>query len=311
MRISVVVPSYRRPAELDRCLAALRRQERPADELIVVLRDSDELSATHAELSEVIVTRVTEPGVLAAMIVGAERSTGDLIAFTDDDAAPHPDWLARIEQALSADASAAGIGGRDQLFDPDGSQRATTLTHSVGQLSPVGRMTGNHHRGQGGLRRVDVLKGVNAAYRRADLALPLGLRGQGAQVHFEVALGCHVSRSGRHLLYDPAILVDHHPASRLDADARDDSPPDAVADAAFNLTAAISVLGPLRLLLRLAYALVVGDLAQPGLLRALLALLSGDRRSLRRLGPSLRGNLAAAGWWLRGGRLSFVSPPPR
>jgi hypothetical protein len=41
MDISVIIPSYRRCEDLDRCLRALARQQRPADEVVVVARADD------------------------------------------------------------------------------------------------------------------------------------------------------------------------------------------------------------------------------------------------------------------------------
>ncbi|ONQ99134.1 glycosyl transferase, partial [Burkholderia cenocepacia] len=42
MKISVLVPTYRRPADLARCLLALQRQQRLPDEVIVVARPEDD-----------------------------------------------------------------------------------------------------------------------------------------------------------------------------------------------------------------------------------------------------------------------------
>ena len=39
--ITVIVPTYRRPCDLARCLEALNHQERSVDEAIVVVRDTD------------------------------------------------------------------------------------------------------------------------------------------------------------------------------------------------------------------------------------------------------------------------------
>ncbi|MCJ8281094.1 MAG: glycosyltransferase, partial [Rivularia sp. ALOHA_DT_140] len=41
MSIAVIVPTYRRSQDLARCLKALQNQTRPADEVIVVVRDTD------------------------------------------------------------------------------------------------------------------------------------------------------------------------------------------------------------------------------------------------------------------------------
>jgi len=41
MKITVVVPTYLRIHDLSRCLAALKQQIRPVDELWVIVRDTD------------------------------------------------------------------------------------------------------------------------------------------------------------------------------------------------------------------------------------------------------------------------------
>src|SRR4051794_31716803 len=117
MKITVIIPTYRRPEDLRRCLGALARQQRPADEVRVVVRESD--AATPPMLREfdgsglpICVTTVREGGVVAAMNAGLGDAAGDVIALTDDDTAPWPDWLARIEQMLDARPDIAGVGGR-------------------------------------------------------------------------------------------------------------------------------------------------------------------------------------------------------
>ena len=41
MKITVLIPTYRRPKDLGRCLEALQKQTRPADEVLVVVRNTD------------------------------------------------------------------------------------------------------------------------------------------------------------------------------------------------------------------------------------------------------------------------------
>ena len=81
---------------------------------------------------------------------------------------------------------------------------------------------------------------------------------------------------------------------------------------AYNLTTAIGLLGTGRMLARYAYGVLIGDRAMPGLVRAAVLLVQGDRAALTRLQGSLEGNTAALRDWLRGIRPTFVRPgPPR
>ncbi|MEI8050352.1 MAG: glycosyltransferase [Actinomycetes bacterium] len=312
MNISVVVPSYHRPDALTNCLRALALMDRTPDEIIVVIHASDAASRSLLEEHpEVTAVEVDLPGAVRAMTAGACASMGEVIAFTDDDACPRSDWLARIEAMFDSDPTIAAVGGRDVIHEPDGSLRPMNLADKVGVLTWYGRLIGNHHRGQGGARDVQVLKGVNGAYRRADLALPSGLRGKGTQIHFEVAMGIRITQSSRRLVYDPAIMVDHFPAVRQDADTRGAPPVEAVNGHAYNLTTSVAMLGPAHLAARTIYAVLAGDFAMPGLLRALIARVQGDRHAGVRLRGAVSGNLAAARDWARGRRPTFVSPPPR
>ncbi|MEO0683984.1 MAG: glycosyltransferase family A protein, partial [Cyanobacteria bacterium J06649_11] len=170
MSIAVIIPTYRRSQDLARCLKALQNQTRPADEVIVVVRDTDTetwsfLTAFDSKDLGLRSATVSITGVVAAMNTGLDAATADIVAFTDDDAAPHLDWLARIESHYLANEQVGGVGGRDWVYHgtdlEDGSSR------TVGQVHWFGRVIGNHHIGTGEAREVDVLKGVNMSFRRA------------------------------------------------------------------------------------------------------------------------------------------------
>lgn len=90
MRVSVVVPTYKRPQSLARCLDALERQVRPAQEVLVAVRVGDLASqeVVRARAEPVRLVPVERPGVVAAMNAGIDASSGDVVALTDDDAAP-------------------------------------------------------------------------------------------------------------------------------------------------------------------------------------------------------------------------------
>ncbi|OYQ65964.1 glycosyl transferase family A [Pseudanabaena sp. SR411] len=276
MKISVVVPTYQRPADLARCLAALKAQNRPVDELWVIVRDTDRQTWQFLETFDratlpLHTATVTASGVIAAMNIGLESATGDIVAFTDDDAAPHPDWLERIETYYLADKQVGGVGGRDWVYHgtklEDGSQPV------VGKLQWFGRLIGNHHIGIGTGREVDVLKGVNMSFRReaiADLRFDQRMRGSGAQVHFEVVFSLTLRQQGWKLIYDPQIAVDHFPAQRFDDDQRNSFNAQASINAVHNETLALlGYLSPLQKLVFAIWAIAIGTSEAFGLLQCL------------------------------------------
>jgi GT2 family glycosyltransferase len=120
-QISVVVPTYRRPDLLARCLQALARQTLfPADYEIIVCDDGPTAQAAQV----VSALRTAMPGgplihylevfdtqgPAAARNRGWRWSRAAAIAFTDDDTVPEPGWLAAGLQAINAGADA--VSGR-------------------------------------------------------------------------------------------------------------------------------------------------------------------------------------------------------
>lgn len=293
--IDVIVPTYRREVLLQRCLAALASQTRNPDRVIVVARADD--AASH-EVVEGFANRVAglelvtveAPGVIAAMSAGVAASAGAIVAFTDDDAAPRPDWIERLLVHFE-DPTVGAVGGRDVIPGHEG----RPLTDQVGIFQRSGRMVGGHHLGTGPPRDVDVLKGVNMAFRAEALALPAPavLRGTGAQVDFELLCCAFARRRGWRVVYDPAVLVDHEGAARHGADRRVRPDLSAVFDAAFNSIVAGCALEPGQRLRRAAYGITIGTADRPGLGRALAGLFRGEWEVLRRTGPALAGRLAA------------------
>ncbi len=303
--ITLVIPSYRRPASLARAIAAAQNQSAPFDDVVVVVRDDDTDTYEVANAAGVRVVTVSTPGVLDAMWAGARATSSDIVGFCDDDATVDHNWARDVRRLfdLPGNERVGGVGGRDHLYDGD-VPRTTTLTTDVGRVTAWGRLVGNHHRGEGPVRDVDVLKGANCAYRRQALVLPIGLRGQGAQAHFEVAVGTELRRRGWRLLYEPSLRVEHRPDDRVGADQRAAPTTQAIADSAFNLERS---LPPRRQSRRWLYVHVVGDGACPGIGRCLAALLRRERDVVARRAPSWRGTTEA--WRLRATPLSFHELP--
>lgn len=277
--IGVLVPTYGRPHQLEACLQALLDQSRRPDQVVVVARQSD-LASRHVierwcrrATVEVAVRLVDRPGVVQAMRAGLELATCDVVAVTDDDAIPHSDWLERLEPHYR-DPHVGGVGGRDLLYTPQGLLEGSADV--VGRLSWFGRVTGQHHLGQGPPRSVHVLKGANLSLRRDLWVLDAPLRGQGAQPEWEVDVCLRARRRGWTLVYDPAALVDHHAGPRIVGDERTPLTPQKLREVAFNEAYAVLRWMPWwRRPAAVAYLLLLGRNDLPGVLWSVMQMVRG------------------------------------
>lgn len=164
---------------------------------------------------------------------------------------------------------------------------------------------------------MDVLKGVNCAYRGALLrtvGFDARLRGQGAQVHWELSLGLALRKAGWRLIYDPEIVVDHYPAPRFDADQREGFSYEARFDEAHNET--LALLDYLPFWSRwffCAWAVIVGTRATPGLVQWLRFLIRGNKFIHSHLCATLAGRVAGWRTWrsTRGAYGRDIPPPDR
>lgn len=307
---SVVVPTYRRPKDLAHCLQALKQQLHPVDDLQVIVRDTDTDTLSFLERFELEnlplkVTRVNRPGVIAAMNTGLNAAKGDIVAFTDDDAAPHPDWLQRLGVHYRENPKVGAVGGRDFTYINGQLQDASThpgASDTVGKVQWFGRMVGNHHIGDGPAREVDILKGVNMSFRRdaiKDLWCDERFLGSGAQVRFEVALCLAVKQQGWQLVYDPAVAVDHFPAQRHDEDTRGmNFNYIACRNIAHNETLALmDYLPPFRKIVYLVWAITVGTRGTPGFLQLLRFLPSEKGISIKKWLATVEGRWLGLMTW--------------
>jgi GT2 family glycosyltransferase len=118
VEVSVVVPTYRRPELLERCLAALVAQDfDPHAYEIIVADDGDEArtravverraKATGGAPAIRYVAVTTTQGPAGARNRGWEIAAGAVIAFTDDDTIAQRDWLSEGMKAMAPEVTAA------------------------------------------------------------------------------------------------------------------------------------------------------------------------------------------------------------
>jgi glycosyltransferase involved in cell wall biosynthesis len=99
---------------------ALAGQAYPLSRFEVVVVDdgsADPVSRAEWPLAAVRVCRQARAGSYAARNTGIARSRGDVLAFTDADCVPEPDWLRRACAALDRHPEWGAIGGRVVILD--------------------------------------------------------------------------------------------------------------------------------------------------------------------------------------------------
>ena len=145
--VSVVIPVLNDAARLKICLEALGRQTYPKDryEVIIVDNGSNDDVKTVVERSQASGLRshasghkpqnigcdlqpaacdikfLVEPirGLHQARNTGIKAAKGEVLAFTDADCIPAPDWIEKGVVALNGQANTGLVGGRVDIFFKD------------------------------------------------------------------------------------------------------------------------------------------------------------------------------------------------
>jgi GT2 family glycosyltransferase len=118
--VSVIIPHFHDLRSLAACLDALERQTYPADEFEVIVSDNNspegEAAVRQTVAGRARVTITAEPGAGPARNGGVRLARGRLLAFTDCDCIPEPDWL---REGVAALQTHDFVGGRMKVLVAD------------------------------------------------------------------------------------------------------------------------------------------------------------------------------------------------
>lgn len=257
--ISVVVPTIAtRLDELEGCLVSLEDLDYPSVDIVLVdnrhdVPTPDPLEDLLARHQHVRATRATRPGISAARNVGVRESTGDVIAFTDDDVRVDRQWLRAIGERFARESDTDALSGLvlpaeletpaqiyyERYFGGFGGPRTFEPRHLVAD-EPGRWCLGRGHflafddEGHE-VRRASLygvgayVAGANMAFRRGALAriggfdedLGTGTASRGGEDLY--AFITLLARGGR-VTYEPAAVVRHrHRASYEDLETQMDA----------------------------------------------------------------------------------------
>ncbi|WP_372734366.1 glycosyltransferase family 2 protein [Nocardioides sp.] len=110
--VAICTHASERIEDLAAGLAGVAEQTlEPVETLIVVDRNPELEAEVRRRWPEVrVVTNTDHGGIAGARNTGLGAATGEVVAFLDDDAVPHPDWLARLAEPF-ADPTVQVVGG--------------------------------------------------------------------------------------------------------------------------------------------------------------------------------------------------------
>jgi glycosyltransferase involved in cell wall biosynthesis len=122
MKLSAIVPTHDRPAELRRCLETLGAQDVPASQFEVVVLDDGSatdigavVAAVSADASIPIrYERQLLSGLNGARNRGVAVASGDVLAFLDDDTLVCDGWASSLLRAFD-ELPCAAVGGKVEL----------------------------------------------------------------------------------------------------------------------------------------------------------------------------------------------------
>ena len=154
---SVVVPVRDDAENLTRFLAALDRQTRPPDEVVVVDNASVDASARIAlEWGARVVTETTV-GIPFAAAAGYDAAAGSVLIRADADTLPDERWIERLLGALEDNREAVGVTGPGRFYGMPAVVAAVASFAYIGTYVAATSLTLGH----------SPLFGTNLALRRS------------------------------------------------------------------------------------------------------------------------------------------------
>jgi GT2 family glycosyltransferase len=211
--VSVVLVNYKGAPDTITCLQHLTQIDWPADrlELIVVDNDSGDGSAEAIRAAVPVATVIdsgSNSGFAGGCNLGVAHATGEYVAFLNNDARPHPDWVRAAVEELEAEPDVASVASK--VLDWDGA----LVDYVDGSLTWFGmgykREVEKPDTGAWDTAK-DVLFGTGAAmFVRADVYREVGGFDERFFMFYEdVDLGWRLNLLGHRVRYVPGSLAYH------------------------------------------------------------------------------------------------------
>ena len=197
-KISVVVSTFNGAATIRDTLASLEHLDYPDFEVIVVNDGSTDATPQIASEYRVRLITTRNQGLSAARNIGIRASTGEIVAFIDDDAYPDLHWLRFLALAFR-DGTYVAVGGPN-LPPPDDGWMADAVANAPGGPNPVLLSD----------RVAEHIPGCNMAFRKEALEAIGGFDSVFRTAGDDVDVCWRLRDRGGVIGYAPGAVVWHH-----------------------------------------------------------------------------------------------------
>lgn len=202
-RVSVVVCSYNGSRTIQDTLDGLSRLDYPDFEVIVVDDGSRDATAAIARRYDCKLIQTPNHGLSNARNAGLAAASGEIVAYTDDDAYPDPHWLRYLAATFMSTAH-VGVGGPN-IAPPGDGLIADCVARAPG--GPAHVLLSD--------REAEHIPGCNMAFRKECLQAIGGFDSQFRSAGDDVDVCWRLQERGWTLGFHPAAVVWHHRRNSL------------------------------------------------------------------------------------------------
>lgn len=205
--VSVVIVTHNRKGRLKRCIESVLQNSVAAEELVVVDdsdagKDCQDLVVAFKKLySEtdfkyIYIRIFPKRGVSFSRNEGIRASSGDIVAFIDDDCDAGPDWIERIQISHKKHPSAVAITGLVTPHYPKNYWNRVLFTF--------------HDDKENKTKSTDLLFGSNYSFKRAVFSkFQIYFNDEMPYCSEDRYIAFQLTKRGLLMLYDPSIKVRH------------------------------------------------------------------------------------------------------
>ena len=201
--ISVVIPAYNSEKTIDSTIKALLKQNYPKNKYEIIVVDDGSTDKTVDVVSKfpVKLIKLKHKGPANARNVGAKRSKGNIILFTDADCVPDKNWIKNMTEPFK-DPQIVGVSGTYKTLNSD-----KLMARFVGYEIEY------RHEKMKKQKYIDFIGTFSAGYRRN-----IFLKFKGFDTRFKTSSGedpelsYRIAKSGLKMVFQKKAFVRHfHP----------------------------------------------------------------------------------------------------